>query len=86
MSRITASDKVLHDKAFDIAKYPKCDRFQRGFASSGGVTKREVIFNKRPLDLATRSLAEEFHKSIVRTLNKNINHSLLLKKTFGLPL
>ena len=85
MSRITASDKVLHDKAFDIAKYPKCDRFQRGFASSGGVIKREIILNKRPLDLATQSLAEEFHKSIVRTLKKT-NHSLLLKKTFGLPI
>ena len=29
---ITASDKVLCDKAFNIAKNPKCDRYQRGFA------------------------------------------------------
>ena len=28
----TASDKVLLDKAFNIAKNPKYDRYQRGFA------------------------------------------------------
>ena len=26
----TASDKVLRDKAFNIAKNPKCDSYQRG--------------------------------------------------------
>ena len=29
----TASDKVLHDKAFSIAKNPKYDGNERGFAS-----------------------------------------------------
>ena len=29
----TASDKVLRDKAFSIAKNPKYDGFQRGLAS-----------------------------------------------------
>ena len=28
-----ASDKVLHDKAFNIAKNLKYDEYQRGFAS-----------------------------------------------------
>ena len=31
--RRKSSDKILHDKAFDIAKNPKYDQFQRGFAS-----------------------------------------------------
>ena len=30
--RRTASDKVLRDKAFNTAKNPKYDRYQRGFA------------------------------------------------------
>ena len=30
--RRTASDKILHDKVFDIAKNPKYDGYQRGFA------------------------------------------------------
>ena len=28
--RGTASDKVLRDKTFNIAKNPKCDGYQRG--------------------------------------------------------
>ena len=29
-ARRTASDKILRDIAFDIAKNPKCDGYQRG--------------------------------------------------------
>ena len=32
-TRRTASDKVLRDKAFNIAKTPKYNGYQRGFAS-----------------------------------------------------
>ena len=49
--RKTASAKILRDKAFNIAKNPKYDRFQRGLASmvydffeqksSGGDIKKE---------------------------------------------
>ena len=33
LNRRTAADKVLHNKAFNIAKNPKCDRYQCGVAS-----------------------------------------------------
>ena len=33
MPRITASDKVFPNKAFNIAKNPKYDGYQRSFAS-----------------------------------------------------
>ena len=33
LERRTASDKVLRDKAFNIAKNPKYDGYQRGLAS-----------------------------------------------------
>ena len=33
LTRRTASDKILRDKAFNIAKNPKWDGYQRGFAS-----------------------------------------------------
>ena len=70
--RRTASDKVLRDKAFNIAKNPKYDRFQRGIASMvykffdkkskvGGVNI-EVKHNKQ--------LAKEFHKPIIRNFKK----------------
>ena len=33
LKRWTASDKILRDKAFNIAKSPKYDGYQRGLAS-----------------------------------------------------
>ena len=33
LTRRTASDKVLHDKTFNIAKNPKYDEYERGFTS-----------------------------------------------------
>ena len=33
LARRTASDKVLKDKAFNIAKNPKYDGYQKGLAS-----------------------------------------------------
>ena len=33
LAKRTASDKVLRDKAFNIAKGPKYDGYQRGLAS-----------------------------------------------------
>ena len=32
LTRRTASDKILSDKAFNIANNPKCDRYQRDLA------------------------------------------------------
>ena len=52
LHRRTAPDKVLHNKAFNIAKNPKYDGYQRSFASmgykyfdtfSGGAVKSEVV-------------------------------------------
>ena len=34
LKRRTAFDKVLRDRAFDIAKNPKYDGYQRGLAST----------------------------------------------------
>ena len=61
------SDKVLHDKAFTIAKNPKYDKYQRGLVSviynvfdkkSSNIHKGKIINykNQRPLDVA-----EELH-------------------------
>ena len=33
LKRITIADKALRDKAYNIAKYPKYDGYQRAFAS-----------------------------------------------------
>ena len=83
LARRTASDKVLSDKAFNIAKNPKYDRYQRGLASmiynflkkksgGSGVTTlpNKTEQNQRPLDLATQQLPDELHKPIIKEFKK----------------
>ena len=80
LARRTASDKVLRDKAFNIAKNPKYDGYQRGLASM--VYK---FFDKMSPSLPDKSvwggginievkhneqLAEELHKPIIRNFKK----------------
>ena len=67
-TRNTTSDTILRDKAFNIAKNPKYDGYQRGLASmvykcfdkktSGSDIKNKNISNKE--------LAEELQKPIIR--------------------
>ena len=73
LARRTASDKILRDKEFNIAKNVKCDRYQRGLTSM--VYK---FFDKKSVKLADKStkssgvampqnekLAEELYKPII---------------------
>ena len=72
LTRRTASDRILFDKAFNIAKNPKYDGYQHGLAStvykffdkktSGGTVKNEHISNKE--------LAEELRNPISRKFKK----------------
>ena len=82
--RRIASDKVLRDKAFNIAKNPKYDGYQRGLASlvynffdkkSGGNgananTNNEIKQNHQ--------LTEELHKPIIRNFKKITVYSKII--------
>ena len=76
LARRTASDKFFRDKAFNIAKNPKYDEYQRGLASVV-----YIFFDKKSTGSgvnthANRSafnnekLAEELHKPIIRKIRK----------------
>ena len=100
LARRTASDKVLRDKAFNIAKNPKYDGYQRGLASmvykfldeksaGTGVNIHEnnkIKQNHRPLDLATHQLAEELRKPIIRKFKKRIVYSGFKDNIWGADL
>ena len=43
LKRRTASDKILRDKAFNIAKNPKYDGYQRGLASMVFLIKSQQV-------------------------------------------
>ena len=65
LKRRTASDKILRDKAFNIAKNPKYDGYQRGLASMV-----DKFFDKKSTgsgiaNEANYQLANEHHKPII---------------------
>ena len=67
-SRRTASDKILRDKAFNIAKNPKYDGYQRELASMvykffDNKTSGSGIKNE---NMSDQLLAKELHKPIIR--------------------
>ena len=88
LTRRTASDKILRDKTFNIAKNPKYDGYQRGLASmffkffytktSGSDIKNKIIFNKE--------LAEELHKPIIRKFKIRKVHSTFIDNIWGADL
>ena len=77
LARRTASDKIFRDKAFNVAKNQKCDRYQSELASMvyksfdkkapGSGIKNEIISSKE--------LAEELHKPVIRKFKKRKEHS-----------
>ena len=76
LTKRTVADKILKNKAFDIAKDPKYDGYQRGLASmvykffdkkSVGSGAKHVNTKLIPLN---EQLAEELHKPIIRKFKK----------------
>ena len=94
LKRRTASDKTLRDKAFNIAKNPKYDGYQRALASM--VYK---FFDKKSTSLTDKSisggnianernyqLANELHKPIIRKFLKRKVYSGFKDNIWGADL
>ena len=80
----TEADKVLRDKAYDIASNPKHDGYQRGLASM--VYK---FFDKKSTGSGISSssiLADELHKPIIRKFNKRKVYSQFKVNVWGVDL
>ena len=76
LTKITDADKILRNRAFNIAKDPKYDGYQRGLASmvykffdkkSAGSGAKHVNIKLTPQN---QQLAEELHKPIIRKFEK----------------
>ena len=80
LARITASDKILCDKAFNIVKNPKYDGYQSGLASmvyKFFVKKSTLLPDKSAFggavkneNMSDKELAEELHKPIIINFKK----------------
>ena len=80
----TKSDKVLKDKAYDIASNPEYDGYQRGLASM--VYK---FFDKKSMESGIASssiLADELHKPVIKKFNKRKVYSQFRDNIWGVDL
>ena len=88
LKRRTTSGKILRDKAFNVAKNPKYDGYQRGIdsmvykffdkKSKGGGVNMPLEFNEQ--------LAKELHKSIIRKFQKRKVYSRFKDNIWGADL
>ena len=96
LTKRTAADKVLRNKAFNIAKDPKYDGYQRGLASMvykffdkktkvSGVT---TLANKSAIKSIPQNeqLAEELHKPIIRNFKTRKVYSAFKDDIWGADL
>ena len=83
----TVADKILKNKAFDIAKDPKYDGYQRGLASM--VYKffdSKVSGSGAKLIPENEQLANELHKPIIRKFEKRKVYSTFKDNIWGVDL
>ena len=83
LKRRRASDKISRHKAFNIAKNPKYDGYQRGLASMF-----YYFFDKKSTSLTNKSVSGsgvnipfEFNEQLAKELHKPIIRNFFLKKS-----
>ena len=88
----TEADKVLRDKAYDIASNPKYDGYQRGLASMvyKFFDKKSMGSGFKKLKNTTKSnssiLADELHKPIIKKFDKRKVYSQFKYNIWGVDL
>ena len=97
----TEADKVLRDKAYDIASNPEYDGYQRGLASmvykffdkkatAEPSAKRVIGSGTTKSKDTTKSssliLADEFHKPVIKKINKRKVNSQFKNNIWGVDL
>ena len=92
LTKRTIADKILRDKAFNIAKDTKCDGYQRGLASmvykffdkkSEGSGAKHINTKLVPQH---QQLPEELHKPIIKKCEKRKVHAEFKNNIWGADL
>ena len=87
LSRRLASDKMLCDKAFNIAKNPKYDGYQRGLASLVYIFLIKNFWQRiKSKIISNKELAEDLQKPILRKSKKRKVHSHFIDNICGADL
>ena len=91
----TEADKVLKNKAYDIANYPEYDGYQRGLASmiykffdkkSIGSGIQKGTTKSSSLERSSLILADELHKPVIKKFNKRKVYSQFKDNIWGVDL
>ena len=84
----TKADKVLRDKAYNIASNPKYDGYQRGLASMvyKFFGKKSVGSGINTIKSSSSILADELHKPIIKKFEKRKVYSQLKDNIWGVDL
>ena len=90
LTKRTVADKILKNKAFDIAKDPKYDGYQRGLASMvykffDKKSKGSGVVNTK-LKPKNQQLPEELHKPIIKKFEKRKVHAAFKDNIWGADL
>ena len=72
LTKRTVADKILKNKAFDIANDPKYDGYQRGLASMVYKFFDSKVESGAKLIPQNEQLADELHKPVIRKLKKKV--------------
>ena len=92
LTKRTAADKILKNRAFNIAKDPEYDGYQRGLASmvykffDKKSKRRGAKHVHTKLIPQNQQLAEELHKPIIRKFEKRKVYSALKDNIWGADL
>ena len=99
LTKRTITDKILKHKAFDVAKDPKYDGYQRGLASMvyqffdskvASPDKKSVGSGGKHVNTKitpqNEQLADEFHKPIIRKFKKRKVYSAFKDNIWGVDL
>ena len=75
--KIELEEQLLHDKAFNIAKNPKYDGYQRGLFSMvyNFFDKKTSGCGIKIENISSKELSEELHKPIIRKFKKRKGRS-----------
>ena len=91
----TQADKVLKDKAFEIASNPKYDGYQRGLASmvykffdkkSSGSGASKTSRENEMSEVSNVKLANELHKPVIKKFSKRKVYSSFKDNIWGVDL
>ena len=85
-SKRAASNKILRDKAFNIARNPEYDRYQRGLASMVYKFFDKKASGSDVVMLQNQQLAEELHKPIVKKFKRRKVYSSFKDNIWGADL